>query len=174
MRPDRGCSVFTPVLSSQAVLTAIWMWAYAYYTYPAVLFAILVIGSGASSYLLHQQRLRLVNLATQRHLIPVLYQNFVRALLAKYLVPGDVIVVQRGTAVCDMVLLRGTCLAEESMLSGEVWALATLGLDSKVVGLFGCVIASVLKWIAHSTRCCASHYGPHSHGLVAKHNLCTE
>lgn len=61
-------------------------------------------------------------MATQRHLVPLLHQKFVRALLSKQLVPGDVIVVQRGRVTCDMVLLRGTCLVEESMLSGEVWA----------------------------------------------------
>jgi len=37
-------------------------------------------------------------------------------------VPGDVVVVLRGKATCDMVLLRGNCLVEESMLSGEVCA----------------------------------------------------
>ena len=36
------------------------------------------------------------------------------------LVPGDVVVLQKGRACCDMVLLRGACLVEESMLSGEV------------------------------------------------------
>ena len=87
-----------------------------------MLFGILLIGCGASSYLLYGQRLRLVSMATKRHLVPLLHKKFVRALLAKQLVPGDVIVVQRGKVVCDMVLLRGTCLVEESMLSGEVWA----------------------------------------------------
>ena len=39
---------------------------------------------------------------------------------SRRLVPGDVIVVLQGRAPCDMVLLRGSCLVEESMLSGEV------------------------------------------------------
>lgn len=43
-----------------------------------------------------------------------------RALLSHRLVPGDVIVVLPGKATCDMVLLRGSCLVEESLLSGEV------------------------------------------------------
>ena len=107
---------------SQGALTALWMWAFTYWRYPAMLFGILLIGCGASSYLLYGQRLRLVSMATKRHLVPLLHKKFVRALLAKQLVPGDVIVVQRGKVVCDMVLLRGTCLVEESMLSGEVWA----------------------------------------------------
>ena len=34
--------------------------------------------------------------------------------------PGDVVGILAGTATCDMVLLRGNCLVEESNLSGEV------------------------------------------------------
>lgn len=45
---------------------------------------------------------------------------FCRAVSSLRLVPGDVIVLLKGKATCDMVLLRGNCLVEESMLSGEV------------------------------------------------------
>lgn len=43
-----------------------------------------------------------------------------RATSSRRLVPGDVIVVLPGAATCDLVLLQGTCLVEESNLSGEV------------------------------------------------------
>ena len=43
-----------------------------------------------------------------------------RAVSSRRLVPGDIIVVQQGRATCDLVLLRGSCLVGESMLSGEV------------------------------------------------------
>ena len=43
-----------------------------------------------------------------------------RAVSSRRLVPGDVIVVLQGRATCDMVLLQGSCLVEESILSGEV------------------------------------------------------
>ena len=43
-----------------------------------------------------------------------------RAISSRRLVPGDVLVLLRGKATCDMVLLSGNCLVEESMLSGEV------------------------------------------------------
>ena len=36
------------------------------------------------------------------------------------LVPGDIVVLQPGKATCDMVLLQGNCLVDESILSGEV------------------------------------------------------
>ncbi len=104
----------------QSAELILWMYAFQYYSYPAALFGTLLFGSGASGYLQYRQRMRLVTLLTKRQLVPVLYEKFVRALLAKQLVPGDVIVVQKGRAACDMVLLRGRCLVEESMLSGEV------------------------------------------------------
>ena len=59
-------------------------------------------------------------LINQRRLVPVVVGGWVRALPSYRLVPGDVVVVQRGKASCDMVLLQGSCLVEESMLSGEV------------------------------------------------------
>ena len=43
-----------------------------------------------------------------------------RAVSSHRLVPGDVVVVLRGKATCDLVLLQGNCLVEESILSGEV------------------------------------------------------
>ena len=46
-----------------------------------------------------------------------------RAISSQRLVPGDVIVVLPGSATCDMVLLQGNCLVEESNLSGEVISL---------------------------------------------------
>ena len=51
-----------------------------------------------------------------------------RAVQSRRLVPGDVIAVLQGRATCDMVLLRGSCLVEESMLSGEVAFLAVIAL----------------------------------------------
>ena len=49
-----------------------------------------------------------------------------RAVSSRRLVPGDVLVLLRGKATCDMVLLTGNCLVEESMLSGEVLSLLPL------------------------------------------------
>lgn len=43
-----------------------------------------------------------------------------RGVSSHRLVPGDVIVLLRGKATCNMVLLQGGCLVEESVLSGEV------------------------------------------------------
>ncbi len=54
--------------------------------------------------------------------------NLCRATSSKRLVPGDVIVVLPSTATCDLVLLQGTCLVEESNLSGEV----KVSIDRKI------------------------------------------
>ncbi len=72
---------------------------------------------------LRQQHLTMMGLINQRRIVPVVHQGWVRAVPSYKLVPGDVVVVQRGKATCDMVLLRGSCLVEESMLSGEVMLL---------------------------------------------------
>jgi len=119
----------------QSAELILWMYAFQYYTYPAALFGSMLFGSGASGYLQYRQRMRLVTLLTKRQLVPVLYKKFVRALLAKQLVPGDVIVVQKGRAACDMVLLRGRCLVEESMLSGEVWELCSNNASAYIVSI---------------------------------------
>ena len=43
-----------------------------------------------------------------------------RGMASHKMVPGDIIVLQPGKATCDMVLLQGNCLVDESILSGEV------------------------------------------------------
>lgn len=70
---------------------------------------------------LNDQHTKLVGLVNQRTMVPIVDRGWVRAAPSHRLVPGDVIVLQRGRAPCDVVLLRGSCLVEESMLSGEVW-----------------------------------------------------
>ncbi len=63
---------------------------------------------------------KMVNLMNRPRLVPMVLGGWVRAAGSHRLVPGDVVVLQRGQAKCDMVMLRGNCLVEESMLSGEV------------------------------------------------------
>jgi len=58
----------------------------------------------------------------QQCVVPFVWVGRIMALSSRRLVPGDVVVVQRGKATCDMVLLRGAGLVEESMMSGEVSA----------------------------------------------------
>lgn len=61
-----------------------------------------------------------VRLMNGPRLVPLVQAGWVRAAGSHRLVPGDIMVLQRGRAPCDMVILQGSCLVEESMLSGEV------------------------------------------------------
>ena len=61
-----------------------------------------------------------VRLMNGPRLVPLVQAGWVRAAGSHRLVPGDIMVLQRGRATCDMVILQGSCLVEESMLSGEV------------------------------------------------------
>ena len=63
---------------------------------------------------------KMVSLMNRPRLVPMVLGGWVRAAGSHRLVPGDIMVLQRGKATCDMVLLQGSCLVEESMLSGEV------------------------------------------------------
>ena len=56
----------------------------------------------------------------QQCVVPFVWVGRIIAMSSRRLVPGDVVVLQRGKATCDMVLLRGAGLVEESMMSGEV------------------------------------------------------
>ena len=104
----------------QALEMGLWMWSFAYYVYPAVLLGIMLVGITISGNAVHQQRKRLTAAFSKYHLVPIVRKGYVRAASAVQLIPGDVIVVQQGLAVCDMVLLRGNCLVEEAALTGEV------------------------------------------------------
>lgn len=66
-----------------------------------------------------QQR-KVMNLLNVTRVVPIVGNGCVHAISSHRLVPGDVIVLQRGKATCDMVLLRGACLVVEATLSGEV------------------------------------------------------
>ena len=62
----------------------------------------------------------MVHLVQRPRIVPLVQSGWVRAASSNKLVPGDVVVVTKGRVTCDMVLLRGSCIAQESMLSGEV------------------------------------------------------
>lgn len=69
---------------------------------------------------LNEQHSKVMALMNQCRLTPLVQEQWVRATSSHRLVPGDVIVLHRGRALCDMVVLRGACIATEAMLSGEV------------------------------------------------------
>ena len=90
------------------------------YLYPILinLFTLPALHGMAS--ILNQQHGKVMALMNERRLMPVVEEQWVRAMASHRLVPGDVMVLHKGRALCDMVMLRGACLVTESMLSGEV------------------------------------------------------
>lgn len=90
------------------------------YFYPVLICAFsfpAVVGLAA---LLSKQHKKVMALMNQVRLTPMVQEQWVRATSSHRLVPGDVIVLHNGRALCDMVLLRGACLVTEATLSGEV------------------------------------------------------
>ncbi|KAL0053576.1 hypothetical protein WJX82_007835 [Trebouxia sp. C0006] len=90
------------------------------YFYPVVLVLLTIPSLWIQFKVLHSQHSRVMTLMNEVRLTPQVQQQWVRAAASYHLVPGDVIVLQRGRALCDMVVLKGACLVMESMLSGEV------------------------------------------------------
>lgn len=91
-----------------------------YYWLPGLLAALTTAAAVSLMRVVQRQNLKMTTLVNQRRLTPVVKGGWVRAVSSHKLVPGDVVVVQRGKAMCDMVVLQGSCLVVESMLSGEV------------------------------------------------------
>ena len=90
------------------------------YFYPVLLVLLSIPSVWIQFKVLHSQHSRVMTLMNEVRLTPQVQQQWVRAAASYHLVPGDIIVLQRGRALCDMVVLKGACLVMESMLSGEV------------------------------------------------------
>ena len=91
-----------------------------YWAYAAVIYAITTTTQVLLTRSVLKQFKALVGLSNSTRIVPTVQAGWVRAAMSYALVPGDVVVLQQGKASCDLVMLRGSCLVEESMLSGEV------------------------------------------------------
>ena len=92
------------------------------YFYPVLVLLLFTISAVLLIHTLRRQRNKIMALVNECRLTPLVWGGWVRAISSHRLLPGDVMVLQPGKALCDMVLLQGTCLVMESMLSGEVSA----------------------------------------------------
>lgn len=90
------------------------------YLYPIMINFFTAPAMHGMTTILNGQHNKVMALMNECRLTPMVQGGWVRAASSHRLVPGDVIVLHRGRALCDMVLLRGTCLVTEAMLSGEV------------------------------------------------------
>ena len=93
------------------------------YFYPVLVLFMFTVSVTALSRALLRTRKKMMALVNEVRLTPVVVGGWVRGVSSHRLLPGDVVVLQPGKALFDMVLLQGNCLCGESMLSGEVWPL---------------------------------------------------
>ncbi|DBA94075.1 TPA: hypothetical protein ACH3X1_001723 [Trebouxia sp. C0004] len=89
------------------------------YFYPVLVVLLFTISAVLLIHTLRRQRKKIRALVNECRLTPLVWDGWVRAISSHRLLPGDVMVLQPGKALCDMILLQGTCLVTESMLSGE-------------------------------------------------------
>ena len=110
----------------QLFFTALQMLEVAYMIYagrwflPALILLLFLAASVSLGMTLRRQRLKVMAMVNECRLTPLVWEGWVRAVSSHRLLPGDIMVLRQGKAVCDMVLLQGSCLVMESMLSGEV------------------------------------------------------
>ena len=90
------------------------------YVYPVLIALFTWTACIALTTCLYQRHKKIMALMNAFRLTPLVQQQWVRASVSYRLIPGDVIVLQRGRATCDMCILQGACLVNESVLSGEV------------------------------------------------------
>lgn len=97
------------------------------YLYPVLINLFMLPSARDSGAVLDEQHSKVMALMNECRLTPMVHGRWVRATSSHRLVPGDVIVLHRGRALHDMVVLRGACLVTEAMLSGEVYLLSNKG-----------------------------------------------
>ncbi|KAM9316543.1 putative cation-transporting ATPase 13A4 [Gastrophryne carolinensis] len=115
--------VFNPFYVFQALSLSLWF-ATGYNEYAAVLVCITLLSIAATIYNLRMQSVKLHKMvASHDHtMVTVLRKNRdIEEIESQNLVPGDVIVLtgKRFYLPCDSILLTGSCVVNEGMLTGE-------------------------------------------------------
>lgn len=95
--------------------------------YPVLSLLLLLAAVGSLAGTIRRQRLKVMAMVNGCRLMPLVWEGWVRAVSSHRLLPGDIVVLRPGKAMYDMILLQGSCLVMESMLSGEVGHHPTTG-----------------------------------------------
>ncbi len=104
-----------------------------YWVYSVIFGLLAVVALAAVVSAKMKQHRSLVGLVKQQGIMPIVQGGWVRAIPSYRLVPGDIIVLQQGRPTCDVVLLQGSCLVSEAMISGEVVMLCCSALCCAVL-----------------------------------------
>lgn len=112
------------------------------YFYPVLVLFMFTVSVTALTRALLRTRKTMRALMNEVRLTPVVVGGWVRGVSSHKLLPGDVLVLQPGKALFDMVVLQGNCLCVESMLSGEVRAFLWLLCHPPLLAITVCVAAA--------------------------------
>ncbi|XP_040205466.1 probable cation-transporting ATPase 13A4 isoform X1 [Rana temporaria] len=114
--------VLNPFYVFQAFSLSLWF-ATGYTEYAAILVVITLLSIMATVYTLRKQSVKLHKMVASHNntMVTVLRKNAVEEIESQYLVPGDVMILTRKKFIlpCDSVLLTGSCVVNEGMLTGE-------------------------------------------------------
>ncbi|XP_040284277.1 probable cation-transporting ATPase 13A4 [Bufo bufo] len=114
--------VLNPFYVFQLFSVCLWF-AEEYIEYSVAIIIMSLICIGLSVYTLRQQSVKLHRLVESHNNIKVSVYGKHKGVFqeeSRHLAPGDVIVVERNSLLpCDALLISGTCIVNESMLTGE-------------------------------------------------------
>ena len=108
-----------PFYVFQYASVVIWAVCDQYYAYSVCILVISLFSIVSSAVETHRNSKRLSDLARSEQQVEVLRGGVFLLMPSSDLVPGDVISITPGGIPCDIVLLRGECIVDENMLTGE-------------------------------------------------------
>jgi len=97
----------------------VWIVGDQYYSYSVCIFVITWFSIISSAVEAHRNMKRLAAIAYFSTTVEVLRDGVFTTMSSAALVPGDIIVIKPGALPRDVVLLRGECIVDENMLTGE-------------------------------------------------------
>lgn len=108
-----------PFYVFQYASVVIWAVCDQYYAYSVCILLISLFSIISSAVETHRNSKRLSDLARSEQQVEALRGGVFTLMPSTDLVPGDVVSITPGGIPCDMVLLRGECIVDENMLTGE-------------------------------------------------------
>jgi cation-transporting P-type ATPase 13A2 len=122
--------ILSPFYFFQLISCAIWYYDN-YWIYASTIIFISLISAILT---VHQTRKNLINLRNMAEIKPVEVKSiyYDEVLSTEQLVPGDVIRIPKDFHLpCDLILLSGQCVVDESMLTGESVPVVKIGLPKE-------------------------------------------
>jgi cation-transporting P-type ATPase 13A3/4/5 len=112
--------VFTYFYFYQFIMYIVWFWS-SYLFVAAVEASVVVAGAVASIYIQYNNEKTLSVLTEYETTVKVKRNSIAASVTSHNLVPGDIVIIKETDWVlpCDMVLLEGSCVLNESGLTGE-------------------------------------------------------